>query len=276
MEEQKQVEKGVTISQKEAEEYRAYKRQKKISEITSAMRQSESVLTGNDSASKLCEQVARLRQTSVRMRPSDLLQRGDIFKRSGVKIDCLIGGNGETFPRVKAYEAKQAIRAGAKELTVILTPSLIASSRYTELKKELRRVRRAAGKIPLKARVEKSYPQATLSRLARLCSEMGIQYLSMPYFLGCERAQADLLSGCRLEVTGVDNLADFKKMAGAGMGRIVTGRGWEIYAEWLKEVEQIFLPPPEQPKAETKPSPLTVKPAPPIEKKEENGSLKFL
>ncbi len=232
---------SVTLSRKEAEEYCAYKRQKKISEIMSAMRRSESELTYHCSGIKLCERASRLRQASVRMSPSDLEGRGEIFKRSPLKIDCVIGGNGETFAKVKAYEAKCAIRAGARELTLVLTPSLLESCRYQELRKELRRIRRAAGKIPLKARVEKAYPQTTLNRVARICSEVGVKYFSLPYFGGCQHLQSELSKGCLLEVYGVENATQFKEMAGAGIGRIVTTRAWEIYTDWLKEVEEIVL-----------------------------------
>ncbi len=232
---------GVTLSRKEAEEYCAYKRQKKISEIMSAMRRSESELTYQISGVKLCERASRLRQISVRMTPSDLSGRGEIFKQSPLKIDCVIGGNGETFAKVKAYEAKCAIREGAKELTLVLTPSLLESCRYQELRKEIRRVCRVAGKIPVKARVEKVYPQSTLTRLARLCCEMGAKYFSVPYFEGCHLLQAELSKGCLLEVYGVEKLTEFKEMTGAGMGRVVTSHAWEIYTEWLKEVEEIVF-----------------------------------
>ncbi len=205
------------------------------------MRRSESHLQNAESAVKLFERSARLRQVSVRMTPSELTARGEIFKKGPMKIDCIVGGNGETFPKVKAYEAKCALRAGAKEITLLLSPSLIAVSRYRELRKEICRVRRAVGRAPLKVRLERSYPQATLSRLARLCGETGVNYLSLPYFDGCQHLQAELFGGCALEVSGVETLSQFQKMAGAGVGRIVTTRAWEIYAEWLREAEEIQL-----------------------------------
>ena len=145
----------VTLTQREAEEYCAYKRQKKISEIMAALRRSESELTQNDSAVKLGEQALRLRQAAVKMTPSELISRGEAVRRLGVKADCIVGGNGETFASVKAYEAKRAIKEGAKEITLVLTPSLIANCRYTELRKEIKAVRKATKRTLLKARVEK-------------------------------------------------------------------------------------------------------------------------
>ncbi len=230
----------ITLSRTEAEEYCAYKRQKKISEITSAFRFSESVLTA-ENAERVCMQAARLRQSAVRVTPSGLLRYGGLFRKNGVKLDCFIGGNGDGFPKVKAYEAKKAIRAGAGELTLLLNDAYIVESRYQELKTELRRVRRAAGEITLKARVERPYPQASLARLIRLCKELKIRYFSLPYFEGCERAVAELSGGCLLEVSDVDTLPLFKQMTGAGVGRIVTSRAWAMYEEWIKEAEEITV-----------------------------------
>ena len=38
-------------------------------------------------------------------------------------------------------------------------------------------------------------------------------------------------------------LADFKKMIGAGVGRIVTSYGFDMYREWMKEAEETENPP---------------------------------
>ena len=92
--------------------------------------------------------------------------------------------------------------------------------------------------MALKVWVDKKYPFPMLARLARLVSEMGADYFCVPYFVGCERLRYDLFKGCRLEVSEVETLADFKKMAGAGVERIVTQRVSEIYLEWVKEAEE--------------------------------------
>lgn len=238
---EKQSISNVMLTQKEAEEYCAYKRQKKISEIMAALRRTGSELTANDSVVRLGEQALRLRQAAVKMTPRELLSRGDTIRRNGTKIDCIVGGDGETFASVKAYEAKRAIKEGAKEITLRLTPSLIVSGRYTELRKEIKAVKRVAKRIVLKARVEKIYPQSTLERLTHICCEAGVSYFSLPYFNGCERLQTLCKGGCLLEVSGIDTLALFKEMAGAGIGRMVITRAWELYSEWLKEVEEITL-----------------------------------
>ncbi len=274
---------SVTLTHNEAEEYRAYKRQKKVTEINLAMRRSESVLRENDSDARLKEQAKRLRQAAVRMTPCDLLAKGEGWRKSGVKLDCLIGGNGETFARAKAYEAKLARKSGATEITLTLTPSLLACGRYQELKRELKRVRKAAKRLVLKARVERSYPASTLSRLAKLCSDTGMQYLSLPYFDGCERLQTELTRGCLLEVSGVETLSLFQRMTGAGVGRILTTHAWDIYTEWMQETERPPVAPAKAPPAPTLPPVRPVLPLPRTPESETNyrcrlegSELKFL
>ena len=175
------------------------------------------------------------------MTPRELLSRGEVIRRNGVRIDCIIGGDGETFVSVKAYETKKALKEGAKEITLRITPSLIVNGRYTELRKEIKAVKRAAKRAVLKVRVEKVYPLAILERLTHICCEVGVSYFSVPYFNGCERLQMLCKGGCLLEVSSIDSLPVFKEMAGAGIGRMILKRAWELYNEWLKDVEAITV-----------------------------------
>ncbi len=232
---------GVMLTRKEAEEYCAYKRQKKISEIMSAMRRVESVFVSGEDVAKTCERGARLKLAALQFTPASLMQWQDVVSVRPIKIDCIIGGDGETLPKVKGYEIKQTAKLGAREFTARVTPSLVACSRYTQLRKEIRKLRKSSGKAILKIRVEKPLPQATLSRLIRICGEVGVNYFSFPYFDGCERLQSEVSGCCLLEVSGVNTLPQLQKMAGAGMGRMITCRAWELYCEWVQEVEKIAL-----------------------------------
>ncbi len=254
----------VAITRQEAEEFCVYKRRKKVAEIMSAMRRLECVFSEGEDMEAFCERAARLRLSAVRMSPVELLRYGEVCKKHGLRVDCTIGGDGETLAKVKAYEGKSLLKKGASELSVRLPHSTVLRSGYLELKKELKKLRRNFGKAVWKVRLERAYPQATLSRLARVASECGAKYLSLPYFAGCERLQSELFGGCRLEISEVNALEDFKKMAGAGMGRILTGQAWELYCEWMKEVEKITvgseLPPPKT-EAQT-PSTALMKPLP--------------
>ena len=233
---------GVVISSREAAEYCEYKKQRKRADIRIAMLKSEGVLRDNGEAKKICDRAVKYRQAAVRMTPSSLEYVRPWVAASGVRVDCLIGGNGETLSKVKAYEAKCALKLKAKELTVMLSATMLAECRYTAIRKELKRLRRVAGKATLKARLEKRCAPERLARLSKICSEVGVDYLSLPFYDGCERAKAGLSGKCRLEIFGVESLEEYQKMSVAGVERIVTDRVEEIQAAWLKEVEKIVFP----------------------------------
>jgi hypothetical protein len=204
-------------------------------------------------------------------------------------MDCWIGGNGETLTKVKAYETRLARKMGATELTLVLTPSWVEACRYAEIRKEIKRIKRVAKTTPLKVWLDRQYPYSTVAHLARLGAEVGVQYVSVPYFAGCERLRFELFGDCRLEVFGVETLADFKKMVGAGVGRIVTARAFDFYKQWMKEAEEIrYIPPKietikpektgEKPKDSEKVEQNIPAKSPEIERrpKMEGGELKFL
>lgn len=232
-----EAERGLLISRSDAEEFRAYKRQKRIGEIMMAISRSATPIGAKEDAVRIAERATRLRQAAVKITPSRFVQARDYLTKNHVKIDMIVGGNGETLAKVKAFEAKAARKLGASELTVVATPSLVATCRYGEIKKELKKIARAAKGVCLKVWIDKNYPFTTIARMARISAEVGAKYFCVPYFAGCERLRYDLSFGCLLEISDVETLADFKKMAAAGMGRIVSSHISEIYAEWLKEVE---------------------------------------
>ena len=227
------------LSETDAAEYYAYKKQKKMAHIMGAFARSEGVLDGKEDVKRVMERVARIHQAAVRVTPTYFDFVREYLSRGNIKVDCVIGGNGETLTKVKAYEARLMRKMGAKELTVAITPSWLDGCRYTEIKKELRRLMRVAKNTCVKVWVGGDYPYATIARVGRIASEVGAKYLSISYFVGCERLRYDLFGGCLLEVVGVNTLADFKKMIGAGVGRIVTAYGFDMYAQWMKEVEEV-------------------------------------
>ncbi len=231
--------KGMFLSPQDAEEYRAYKRRKKVEEIMAAIAKSEASLLNGEDPQRVCERAIRLKQAAIKVPPSWLPQAKTYLGGSKVKIDCVIGGNGETLTKVKAYEMRVALKGNAKELTVLIAPSMLSQGRFQEIKKELKKLCRTARKTVVKVWVDSNYPFATLSKVARICCEVGVKYFCVPYFNGCERLRFDLVNGCQIEVSEVENLAEYRKLCESGVGRIVTRNIWEIYSEWIKEADKI-------------------------------------
>lgn len=241
----------ILLSPSDAEEYKAYKRQKKVSEIMSAVSRTEANLLKGENIQRGCERAVRLKQSAVKVFPSALSQAGLYLSGSIVRIDCVIGGSGETLPKVKQYEAKLAIKKKASELTLVIAPSLIESCRYGEIKREIKRIARVAKKVKIKIWVDKKYPYSTLAKLARIAGDVGVKYFSIPYFDGCERLRFDLRGGCLLEVSDVETIAQFKKLLSFGVGRVVTDKIWDMYSEWMLEADKINIAKPRTPELPT-------------------------
>ena len=89
---EKELQKSVVLSYKDAEEYRSYKRRKKLSEITSAISASGASLFTGQEVQKVCERAIRFKQASVRLPITKLTQASYYLTGSKVKIDCVIGG----------------------------------------------------------------------------------------------------------------------------------------------------------------------------------------
>ena len=245
---------GVLLTQKDAVEFRAYKRRRRMTEVALAISRSESVATSGEDLRLVCDRATRLKQAAVQTTLSMLLSVKAHLAGTTVGIDCVVGGIGETWAKVKAYEARLAVQKGAKEITLPITPSLFNVCRYNEICKEVRKVKRAIGKkAVLKIRVEKTSSPTALSRLARIASEGGAKYLSVPYFSGVERLCLDLTNGCLLETTGVETVADYKHLFAKGVGRIVTDKAWEIYNDWMREAYETPLISEEKKPSDTSP-----------------------
>ncbi|MBO4940045.1 MAG: hypothetical protein J6D30_03330 [Clostridia bacterium] len=231
--------KGVLLSVKEAEEFRAYKRRKAVEEIMAGMQKSAATLTTEAELPRVCERALRLKQAAIKMPLTRMSAAKKRLGKSKIKFDCLIGGDGETSTKIKAYETREAIRLGAEEITVVITPSYITASKFEEIRRELRAIRRVAKRKIVKAAVFGELSLAVYSRLARLVSEVGLQFFCIYSFSGCEKLRFDLINGCKLEIMGIQTLQDFKRMLTFNVGRIVTDSAWEIYGAWLQEADKI-------------------------------------
>lgn len=231
---------GIVIPSSEAEEYCLFKRQKRVAEAAAAFSRSETDGCGEVAGElkRLCESAKRTGSAAVRVTPNFVAQARGLLAGSKTVIDCVVGGTGETTARVKAYEAKRAIRDGAREITLVICGSALKNGRTGEIKKEVKRVARAVKKVAVKVAADKEQTYAELLKLAKLTAECGGKFLSVPFFAGAEALRRDMRDCCMLEVRGVTAAADYKILAGAGAERIATDRAEEIYAELMAEAER--------------------------------------
>ena len=244
---QAQIKDKILLSQEEAAEYHAFKRQKRVEEAKAALQKSEGEFYGERhefsyaAFKKLCESAKKIGSCAVRVPSGFLPYARALLGESGVQIDCLVGGYGETATKVKAYECKYAFRQGAREISLVLSPSKIKEERWGEIKKEIKKIAKKCKKALLKVCVgaEVSYSQAV--KISAMIAESGGKFLSLPFFSGVESLKRDIGDRVMLEVSKVQTVADYKTLLVAGVERIATDEGEEIASMLLKEAEKTPL-----------------------------------
>ena len=243
MESENKTKSGIVLSPNEAEEYCEFKRQKRIAEVAAELAKSELYAAERDMGigdlKKIADSAKRVKSAAVRVNPVHVPAMKNLLGASGVFIDCLVGGTGETLVKAKGYEAKLAVRSGAKEITLILCYSAIKSGRTGDTKREIKRVCRAARKAVVKVAADKTLTYAEILRLGQMAADCGAKFLTVEFFPDCGRLKRDLHDSCMLEVTGVETAGDYKTLITAGAERIGTSHAEEIYAELMKEAENL-------------------------------------
>lgn len=98
---------------------------------------------------KLCEEARRYGFAAVCVNPAHVRLAVRLLKECSIKV-CSVAAFplGATLPAVKAFEARQAIEQGAREIDMVLNIGALKSKDYGLLEEDLRMVRQATrGKI---------------------------------------------------------------------------------------------------------------------------------
>lgn len=104
---------------------------------------------------KLCEEAKEFHFASVCVNPGFVPLAAKELKGSDVKVCTVVGFPlGATLPKSKAIEAKLAIKAGAREVDMVLNDSMAKEHNYAYIEDEVRLVKKACGKVLLKVILE--------------------------------------------------------------------------------------------------------------------------
>lgn len=216
------------LSEAEEADFREFQRTKRETEIALVLRRLIVDLTAETDRAALKAGIGsafRLHTAGVLLTPVQLSWarkaikgRGDLSARPHLIV--LIGGTGDTLPSVKKYEAKKAVRQGAEELILLPSAFSLRGGTVQNIKRELRSVRRAAGRVPLTAAFSdrRFTPEEVLlgvkaAAAAGLC---GVLVRGEP-----EEA-ASARSALPVGVTGAENAEQLKLLFQAGAVRAVT------------------------------------------------------
>ena len=192
----------------------------------------------------LCEEGGRYGFKSVCLPSAHVAFAAGILKGSPVLVCTVIGFPlGYDPPAVKAFAAAEAIRAGAREIDMVLAIGALKAGRLSEVAEEIRQVVRAADGNTVKVIIETAYLTDDEKVAAgRICQEAGADFVKTSTGFAPNGATVGDVRLLRRTVGpgmgvkasgGIRDLRTTLAMLEAGANRIGTSFGPQIVEEFL-------------------------------------------
>ena len=234
----------------EMEAFAAFRRRKKAEELARRLRMIDHTLLKQTATRadirKLCDEARTFGFYSVCVQPV-YVSACRIFLKNDpqVKIACVVGfPMGENVIPVKVYETKRAVADGADEIDMVICISAVKNGDYAYVKREVKKVVRAAQGRPVKVILETSLlTREEMVRAACCARDAGAAFVktSTGYFGGGATAddvrllKQTVRGVCQVKASGgIRTAEDFAAMESAGADRIGTSAGVTI-AEGLRK-----------------------------------------
>lgn len=230
----------ITITPDEAAQYEEFKRTRRENEI--AIRLQKAVIdatqreTDRAALARACAVAKKYRASAVAVSPVNVSLCRRILEESGVGVICFAGGTGESLPSVKKTEAKKAFSCGAGEIRLVPCYSRLACGDFNYLKKEVKKVRKAAKKRVLTVSLEdRSLTREEIALGVRAAREGKADGVCVRGELSHLAAAIDAGNGLRVDVSGVENAEQFNSLLRAGASRAYTARLESVAEELFRE-----------------------------------------
>ena len=234
----------ITITPDEAAQFEEFKRTRRENEI--AIRLQKSVIdasrreTDRSALARACALAKKYRASAVAVSPVNTALCRRILEDSGVGVICLTGGTGESLPAVKKIEAKKAFACGAGEIRMVLCYSHLALGDFNYLKKEIKKVRKAAKKRVLTVSLEdRSLTREEVALGVRAAREAKADGVCVRGELSHLASAIDAGNGLRVDVSGVENAEQFNSLLRAGAARAYTAHLETIAEELFSEASRM-------------------------------------
>lgn len=145
-----------------------------------------------DEVVKLCEEAKKHRFASVCVNTTWVPLCKALLSGTDVMVCAVVGFPlGAMAPTAKAYEAREAVRQGAKEIDMVINIGALRRRDTGVVFNEIRRVVEAAGRHPVKVIIETAYLTQAEKRLAcRLAARAGAAYVKTSTGFGPKGATA--------------------------------------------------------------------------------------
>ena len=241
----------LTEADTERAEFEEFRRQKKVLELRRMLRTIDHTLLRQTATMadirKLCTEAREYGFASVCVQPVYVAAcRNLLDDAPHIKIACVVGfPMGENVTETKIFETKRAIADGADEIDMVICISAVKNGEYGYVKREIKKVVKAARGNPVKVILETSLlTRDEMLKAAACARDAGAAFLktSTGYFGGGAtaddvRALKSVSKGkCAVKASGgIRNAETFREMLDAGADRIGTSSGTAIAEELKKQ-----------------------------------------
>lgn len=228
---------GRTLSPEEERDFLEFKRVRRETEVMLTLRKiiADASRRETDRAAvhRACEFAKRTKGSGVLVSPVHAAQAKKELEGTGIRVICLVGGSGETLPAVKKAEAKKVLRLGAEEIRLVPCYSALACGNLGYLKREVKKVKRAAGKksVILSLEDHALTPKEVTAGVRAAC-EGGANGV-------CVRGENDLVVSALengagklfVDCSGVENAGQLTLLLRAGASRLTSSCGEKLMEE---------------------------------------------
>jgi len=195
---------------------------------------------------KLCDEARTYRFASVCVNPCWVPLCAELLKGTDVLVCTVLGFPlGANASALKAHEATLAVAEGAGEVDMVLNVGWALQGRWDLVEADIRQVREAAGKVPLKVILETCY--LTDDQIVKACAAAtaaGAVFVKTSTGFGTSGATADhvrlmkksIKTGMKVKASGgIRTLADTLDLLEAGADRIGASASVAIVKEFQGE-----------------------------------------
>jgi deoxyribose-phosphate aldolase len=152
---------------------------------------------------------------------------------------------GATLTRSKAFEAEEAIKAGAREIDMVLNVGWLKSGRANDCEHDVREVVKASGRVPVKVILETSLLSSEeIGVASRLSEAGGAAFVKTSTGFGSRGASRDDILTMKANVSskvlikasgGLRTLEAVETMIAAGANRVGSSSSVQILKDWAQK-----------------------------------------
>jgi len=195
---------------------------------------------------QLCNEAKQHNLYSVCVNSCNVFTAKNNVIKSDVKVCATIGFPfGATSPRAKVMEAKKAIEDGADEIDMVINLGMLKGMNYVGVYKDIRDVKLAIGKKPLKVIIEISeLSKNEILRICQICIDAKADYIktstgfskSGATFIAVKMIKKNLKGLAKIEASGdIKNIETALKYMDLGADRIGTTHSAKIMEEIINQ-----------------------------------------